>query len=113
MKSFGRLLRQMRGTTPVEQIAQQARIDPGYLRSVESGYRVVDQIVAYELLRKVFELDDREARRTMLGIQLYDLGLRDGELRQLVIDLIRGETPRAIQEQLRKAYRRYGNSGQI
>lgn len=107
MKSFGRLLRQMRGTIPVARIAEQAGIDAGYLRSVENGQHVMPEILAYEILRQVFELTEREALRVLLGLQLYDLGLTDNELRQLVVDLVRKEVPKPIEEQLRKIYRRY------
>jgi len=107
MKSFGRLLRLMRGTTPRAEIAARAQVDAAYLEALETGRVTADEQVAHHLLRHGFQLDPDEARRAVLGIQLFDLGLKDNELRQLVLDVILNTVPDAIRQQLHTLYQSY------
>ena len=110
MKSFGRLLRKLRGTTSLATLAQRTALDESYLASVEAGRRVADEFVVRHILTKGFALDRGDTQRLVLGIQLYDLGLRDNDLRQLVVDLIMKTTPGKTREQLRAHYRRYADT---
>ncbi len=109
MKSFGRLLRKLRGTTSLTLLAERTALDVTYLASVEAGRRVADEFVVRHILTKGFALDRSDTQRLILGIQLYDLGLRDNELRQLVVDLILKTTPGKTREQLRTLYRGYAD----
>src|SRR5688572_22165982 len=107
MRSFGRLLRRLRGETSLSTVAERAHFDELYLAQVEEGEVAVDEATAGQILRESFDLNRSDTDRLILGIQLYDLGLRDNQLRQLVIDLIRKETPQPIRSELRQLYQRY------
>src|SRR3954447_24961652 len=74
MKSFGRLLRKLRGSTPLAALAQRTALDTGYLGSLEAGRRVADEFVARLILGQGFELEAEDVTRLILGVQLYDLG---------------------------------------
>ena len=106
LKSFGRLLRRLRGKTALEMMAQHAELDPADLAQIEAGHRVVDQGVASRILQRGLGLPRKDAHRLILGLHLYDLGLKDNDLRQLVIALIRKELPPTTQDELRHVYRR-------
>lgn len=110
MKSFGRLLRKLRGTTPLEELTMATKLEPGYLASIEAGRTVPEEVVARHILRQGLGLDRVETARVILGIQLYDLGLRDADFRQLVIDLILKSVPAPAREELRCLYRRYSRT---
>jgi hypothetical protein len=105
MKSFGRLLKRLRGTTSLEQLSERTGRTPEELTQIEAGQLAVDEREARQLLKQSFALPRTDVDRLLLGIQLYDLGLKDNELRQLVIALIRKELPTAIQDSLRELYR--------
>lgn len=107
MKSFGRLLRQMRGTTPLEEIARRTRRELLYLQDIEARRLIPDAKIANQILMRGFELDEADSRRAILGIQLYDLGLKDNDIRQLVIAVINGVVPEACAAELRRLYREY------
>jgi hypothetical protein len=107
MKSFGRLLRRLRGTTPLATIAKRTTFDEGYLASLESGRRVADEFTARHVLARGFELDKSDVTRVILGVQLYDIGLRDPDFRQLVVDLVVKKTPAPVRDKLRRLYRSY------
>jgi hypothetical protein len=107
MKSFGRLLRRMRGTTPLETLATRTALDPAYLARLEAGRLAADEVLVRLILIRGFELDRSEADRVVLGIQLYDLGLRDNDLRQLTLDLILGTAPAGVRDEIRRLYRTY------
>lgn len=105
MRSFGRLLRRMRGTIPLGKIAQRIRREPQFLENIESGRVVPDERVARAILTRGFDLDADESRRAILGIQLYDLGLKDNDIRQLVIAVIEGSVPETTRASLKRHYR--------
>ena len=107
MKSFGRLLRRLRGQTPLSTVAADASLDPGYLAQVEGGQINIDETRARHVLQRGFHLDVPDTERLVLGVQLYDLGLTDNELRQLVIGLICRELPPVARTELKQLYRRY------
>lgn len=111
MKSFGRLVRTMRGQVPRAEIAERAGLEEAYLEDIESGRITPDERVASRLLRLGFALDTAETRRAILGIQLYDLGLKDNEIRQLVVDVMLGAAPEGVRQQLRRLYARYATDG--
>jgi hypothetical protein len=106
MKSFGRLLRRLRGQTPLPTLAAQAQLDPEELSQIEAGRVPVDEILARRILKEGFALKKPDIDRLILGIQLYDLGLKDNDLRQLVIAVIRKETPPSVEAALKELYRR-------
>lgn len=108
MKSFGRLLRKLRGTTPLATLAAQTRFEEGYLAGLETGRQVADEFVARHILSRGFDLSKPEVTRVVLGIQLYDLGLRDNDFRQLTIDLILKAVPARTREAIRGLYHDYG-----
>jgi hypothetical protein len=109
MKSFGRLLRRMRGTTPLSTLATRTRFDEGYLASLEAGRRTADEFTVRHILSRGFELDNEDVSRLVLGIELYDLGLRDNDFRQLTIDLILKAVPARAREEIRRLYHRYAH----
>jgi hypothetical protein len=74
---------------------------------VEAGQVLVEEKLAWQILRRGFDLPRPDADRLLLGIQLYDLGLKDNAIRQLVIAVIRKEMPADIQDELRQLYERY------
>jgi len=107
MNSFGRLIRTMRGQVPRHEIAERIGVESAYLEAIETGKITPDEQVAKRILRRGFELDTAETQRAILGIQLYDLGLHDNDLRQLVVDVILNTQPEAIRQQLRVLYQSY------
>lgn len=111
MRSFGRLLRKMRGVTPLSTIAKRTAVDEGYLLSVERGQIIADELLVRQILRQGFDLDKHDTTRVVLGIALYDLGLRDSDLRQLVIDLITRDTPAGVRERAKRLFRSYTDAG--
>jgi transcriptional regulator with XRE-family HTH domain len=106
MKSFGRLIRRLRGETPLLLVAQRLGLAPEYVAQVEAGQVLVDPETARRLLRQGFAVHRQDVGRLILGVQLYDLGLRDNEIRQLVIGVIRKEWPAPVREELKQLYRR-------
>jgi hypothetical protein len=106
LKSFGRLLRRLRGHTPLTTVAAQSQLDADYLAKVEAGEVPVDLPTARHILRSGLTLSRKDTNRLLLGLQLYDLGLKDNEIRQLVIAVIRKELPRSVQDEIRQLYRR-------
>lgn len=107
MKSFGKLLRKLRGQIPLEEIGRKAFIPLDYLRAIERGDEVADQKLAARILTDAFALSSVDTRRLLVGIELYDLGLRDPEIRQLVADVIARRTPPKVVEALRRLYLGY------
>jgi hypothetical protein len=107
VKSFGRLLRTMRGVTPLVEIADLTRLDEPYLARLEGGRTFADEVMVRHILTKGFGLARAEVARLVLGLQLYDLGLRDPELRLLVIDLITKSAPVDVRKRLHALYRGY------
>jgi hypothetical protein len=107
MKSFGRLLRRLRGKTPLLTIARRSQLAADYLGNVEAGQVPIDETMARHILRHGFDLHRQDTNRLILGLKLYDLGLKENDLRQLVIGLIRKELPPAARTELKQWYRRY------
>jgi hypothetical protein len=105
MKSFGRLLRRLRGKTPLATIAQRSQLDAQFLENVEAGQVFLDETMAHTLLRHGFDLHPKDTNRLLLGVQLYDLGLKDNDIRQLVIALIRKELPPPVRDELKRLSR--------
>src|SRR5438105_5388472 len=106
LKSFGRLLRRLRGRTPLTTVAQQAQLEWDDLVRIEAGQAAVDERMARHILQRGLRLRRKDINRLLLGLKLYDLGLRDNDIRQLVIAVIRKELPRSVQDELRQLYRR-------
>jgi hypothetical protein len=107
--SFGRVLRKMRGTTSLEELAARTGIEAPRLAYVESGRLTADEWLARLILRQGFELEKPDIDRLILGIELYDLGLRDNEVRQLLVDFISKTAPTHLGERLRELYRSYSS----
>jgi transcriptional regulator with XRE-family HTH domain len=107
LPSFGRLLRRLRGRTPLPELAARTGLEEPYLSQIETGAIVPDEAVVRQILHDGFQLDRKDIHRLILGLQLYDLGLKDNELRQLVIAVIRRELPAAARAELKEFYRRY------
>jgi transcriptional regulator with XRE-family HTH domain len=109
MKSFGRLLQKLRGPLTLSALARRTALDEHYLAGLETGRQTPDEFVVRHILTRGFGLDQPDTTRFVLGLQLYDLGLRDTDLRQLVVDLITKESPKKVVEQLRRIYRSYSD----
>jgi transcriptional regulator with XRE-family HTH domain len=109
MKSFGPLLRKLRGPVSQPEMARRLGISEGYLSKLETGRKVPAEARAHALLCLGFALPPKEATRLLLDVQLADHGLRDPELRQLVIDLIQKRMPSVVRRELRQLYRRYAS----
>lgn len=107
MKSFGRLLRRLRGRTPLPEVAQRMRLAAHELTEIEAGRVPVDRATARRLLRRGFALPRPDVERLILGVELYDLGLKNNEIRQLVIAVIRNELPDSLCQELQGLYRRH------
>ena len=88
--TFGRLLKRLRGETPLIAVADQCGVDSTFLRTIEEGRRPIDEASARRILVKGFAMERQDIAKAILGLQLYDLGLRDNQLRLLVIDAITG-----------------------
>jgi transcriptional regulator with XRE-family HTH domain len=106
MKSFGSLLRQLRGSTPLTEMAARLGISKGYLANLEAGRKIPPEARARALLQQGFGLPAPAVTRLLLEVQLGDAGLHDPELRQLVIALIQQTLPASVQQELRQLYRR-------
>lgn len=107
MKSFGRLLRRLRGHTALEAVAALAHLDAEYLGLVEAGRITPDETRARHILTNGLALNRQDTDRLILGLQLYDLGLTDNDLRQLVIAAIQNQLPTAVRAELKRLYCRY------
>jgi transcriptional regulator with XRE-family HTH domain len=107
LPSFGRLLRRLRGRTPLADIATRMDLHEPYLMEIETGAQRPDETLARRILREGFALPRKDIDRLILGLYLYDLGLKDNDLRQLVIALIRRELPPPARAQLKELARRY------
>ncbi len=106
MKSFGRLLKRLRGQTPLETIGERTGLDPEQLVAIEAGRVRVEEAQARQILKQGFALPRPDIDRLLLGIQLYDLGLKDNDMRQLVIAIIAKELSATHLDELRVFYRR-------
>src|SRR4051794_19674563 len=106
MKSFGRLLRRLRGKTPLATIAQRCQLDLPDLEDVEAGRVLLDEMMTRTILRAGFDLHRQDINRLILGVQLYDLGLKDNDTRQLVIAWIRKELPPLVRDEVKTLPRR-------
>ena len=110
MQSFGRLLKRLRGgNLPLAELARRTALDEQYLERIEAGRLVTEVVIVRHILFKGFRLERPYVQRLVLGIQLFDLGLRDNDLRQLTVDLITRRTPPRIREQIRALYHRYAD----
>jgi transcriptional regulator with XRE-family HTH domain len=106
MKSFGRLLRRLRGKNPPAEMASRMGIAEHELAQIEAGELPVDRATARRLLRRGFVLPRPDIERLILGVELYDLGLKDNDIRQLVMAVIRKEAPAQVGKELKALYRR-------
>jgi hypothetical protein len=109
MKSFGRLLHRLRGETPLETIGEHAGLEAEYLANLEANRLPIDEVMARHILQRGFDLDEQDTGRLILGIQLYDLGLKDNEIRHLVIGVIRKETPPPVRAELKRLSHHYSS----
>lgn len=100
MKSFAQLLRRMRGKLPLQELARRARVPFGILERIAAGKQVPEEAQARQILRMGLELTPEDVERTLLGLRLYDLGLRDNGVRELVTDEILGRLPLPIRARL-------------
>ena len=107
LPSFYRLLRRLRGDTPLQIIAARCELEEAFLRGIEAGRTRVDEAIASHILLKGFELDPLDTRRLVLGVRLFDLGLRDNAIRPLIADVILNTAPAKIRRQLRQIYLDY------
>jgi hypothetical protein len=107
LKSFGKLLRRLRGITPVEQLAERIGVSAEFIVNVETAVTPIGESTARYFLKHGFGLDQNEVKRLILGIRLYDLGLRDNIVRQFVEDVILKTAPPDVQAELRRLYRSY------
>lgn len=105
MRSFGKLLRNLRGTHPLPTLAEASGVAAAFLAGVEAGEHVVDPETARRILARGLGLPPAEVERLLLGIQLYDLGLRDASLRKIVIAVIHKEAPPGARAAVIQAYR--------
>lgn len=107
---FHLLLRRLRGTTPVEVIAARCEYPASTLRILERNRRPVTILEARYLLERGFELDRRDVDRLIVGIRLYDVGLRDNAIRALSTDSVLGTIPNRVRHQLRELYGSYSST---
>jgi len=110
LKSFGKLLKRLRGKHSLSQIAERSDLDADYLANVETGRPLIDVALARTILERGFELDPLDVTRLILGVQLYDLGLTDNDFRQLTIDLMLKLTPKEVRSEVRRLYRSYSSN---
>jgi hypothetical protein len=107
LPSFYRLLKRLRGSTPLQVVAARSELDEALLHGIEAGRRPVDEALARHILLKGFALDPLDTQRLILGVRLFDLGLRDNLVRPLIADVILKTVPAKTQRQLRQLYRDY------
>jgi len=77
------------------------------LRAIETRRKPVDEALARQILTEGFALDPLDTERLIIGVRLYDLGLRDNAIRPLVADVILKTVPDSIRRQLRHLYISY------
>ena len=107
MKSFGPLMRRLRGPLGQSETARRIGLSKGYLANLEAGRKVPTEARARRMLERGFGLTGPALDRTIAELRLLDLGLADPELRALALDLIAGRVPADVLSHLRKLYRRY------
>lgn len=100
MKSFAQLLRRMCGRVPLTVLARRAQVPLQVLEGIAAGKQLPTESVARRILGRGLELSPEDVERTVLGVLLHDLGLRDNEVRQLVIAEILGTLPARFRARL-------------
>jgi transcriptional regulator with XRE-family HTH domain len=111
MVSFAKLLRRMRGQVSIAELAEKAGVYPEALAKVEAGRLSPDEGMVRLILGRGLGLPREDVDRTGLGLRLYDLGLRDNDIRQLVIDVLQRRIPDAARAELKRLYRGYAGRG--
>lgn len=99
-KSFALLLRRVQGNLTLEEIARRAHLALPLLEQITSGQREPDEAQARQILTRGLEMEPEDVERALLGLRLYELGLRDNDVRQLIADEIRGVLPVRLRSRL-------------
>lgn len=107
MKSFAQLLRRMRGGLPLAELARRAKVPFVALERIATGEQIATEAQARQILGRGLELTPADVERVLLGLRLYDLGLRDNDVRQLVADEIHGLLPARMRARLFRLAREY------
>ena len=107
MKSFGPLLRELRGTVPLREVGRRCGLSYSYLAKVEAGRKVLGAERARRVLRDGFGYPDAAAESALIQVGLRDLGLKDPALRRLVAGLVEGSLPDALSRSLSRMADRY------
>lgn len=100
-------MRRLRDQTPLEEIAARGGLDLDLLQNVEAGRKPVDEFLARQILADGFGLEAPDIDRLIVGVRLYDLGLRDNAIRPLIADVILKTVPATVRRELQEIYRRY------
>jgi transcriptional regulator with XRE-family HTH domain len=101
--SFGSLLRELRGTIPLKELARRVGLSDTYLSNVEAGRRTLSEEKARSVLERGFGLAEDQSTRLILETKLLDYGIK-GEIRELVADLIQDTLPQGLRRELLKLY---------
>lgn len=107
--SFGKLIRRMRGKASLTTLAALTQLDASELEQVEAGAPVTE-LTGRIILKRGFKLNKADSDRLILGLKLYDAGLHDNDIRQLVIDWMSDTMPSRTRAALRRLYRSYAGA---
>lgn len=97
------LLRELRGTIPLKELARRVGLSDTYLSNVEAGRRTLSEEKARSVLERGFGLAEDQSTRLILEAKLLDYGI-EGEIRELVADLIQDTLPQRLRRELLKLY---------
>lgn len=88
MRSFGSLLKRLRGTMQAQALARRLGMPKSYIANIEAGRKTPSERQARRILEHGFGLTGDEADRCLLHVLLFDYGVRDEPVREVLIDLI-------------------------
>jgi hypothetical protein len=107
MPSFGRILKKMRRSVSLVDLSERTGYAVAILEGIELRRMPANELQAREILARGFSLERADVDRLILGLKLYELGLKDNDFRLLTIDVIRDELPIATRDAIRKLYLDY------
>ena len=88
MKSFGSLLKRLRADEPLSLLVDRLGVPKSYIVNLEAGRKKPTEKQARRILKVGFGLTEDEASRCILHVLLFDYGVHDEPVRDILIEVI-------------------------